>query len=512
MILAPNQLFIEYISEVLPELGVDKIKQTTLIDYMKMAIGQNIRLIDPTIKLLALIARGKNNEQIKWLSEFKGSLTFMKILDRYIDQIEESMAPSEDVMLEKFRILRGNRLRTLFLHDYTYMPVYKRFDKIKGVIQNHMRTKKKQVLKKIEDVYEDALEKALYGIRNDNKRRKKVTFIMDTKAARLEAIQKEARSTVRMYMKSFDKKSPIDLYKELLSSPDLLKSVAGELTTKQVQLICSHSQQIFSKRTYELEDLAPLYYLHGRLHGLADEAKVKSVFIDEAQDYSYFQLASLRKILDTSLFTVVGDLAQGIHSYRGMRDWKVVEKDIFSEAHYFTLQKSYRTTIEIMNVANDVMQRMTEPLPLVEPVVRHGKMPTYHLLGHDEMAAQIEQDILSVKKDGYHTIAIIGKTPAECKAIFKRMEASSVKVQLITEHEDLKKDHITLLPSHLAKGLEFDAVFIPSLEVRYEENELDIKLLYVAMTRAMHRLFLYSKKPEELLLQYVGADKVDGLT
>ncbi|PPA70573.1 RNA polymerase recycling motor HelD [Jeotgalibacillus proteolyticus] len=504
MILAPNKLFIEYISDVLPELGVEKIKQTTLIDYMKEAIGHNLKILDPDQKLLAMIEQNESSEELKWLSQFKGSLQFLAIVDRYLALVESSLAPKEDVMLEKFRILRGNRLRALFLDDYCYLPIYRRFDKIKGVIQNHLRTKKKTILKKIEDVYDGALEKALYGIRNDAKRRKKVTSIMDTKASRTEAIKKEARSTVRMYMKTFEKKTAIELYKELLSSKELLQAAAPELSEKEVELLMEHSMRIFSRRSFELEDLAPIYYLQGKLYGLQDEARVKSVFIDEAQDYSYFQMASLRKILDTSLFTIVGDLAQGIHSYRGMRDWHYAEKEIFKEAHYFTLQKSYRTTIEIMEAANAVLAKMEESLPLVEPVVRHGKKPVYHPISGDRMCETMEKDIEALKADGFTSIAIIGKTRAECTHIFKLFKKSTLPIQLIAEHEDLKKDRVSLLPAHLAKGLEFDAVLIPSLNEAYKNSELDRKLLYVAMTRAMHRLHLYSQTPDSLLIEGIG--------
>ncbi|KIL48737.1 RNA polymerase recycling motor HelD [Jeotgalibacillus campisalis] len=508
MILAPNQLFIEYISEVLPELGVDKINQTTLIDYMTKATGQTIRLADPVKKLVSLIEEDDSSEETKKLSEFKGSLLFLKIIDRYLNHIEESLAPKTDVMLEKFRILRGDRLANLFLHDYHYLPVYRRFDKIKGVIQNHLRTKKKEVLKKIKDVYDEALEKALYGIRNDAKRRKRVTFIMDTKAQRTDAIQKEARSTVRAYMKQFERKSAVDYYKELLTSRELLELCAPELAREDVDQLVQYSQRLLSSRMFELEDLAPIYYLHGRLYGLDDESRVKNVFIDEAQDYSYFQLAALRKILDTSLFTIVGDLAQGIHSYRGMRDWGVVKKEIFGEAHYFTLQKSYRTTIEIMNLANMILEKMEESLPLVEPVVRHGVLPSYHQLPAASLVQRMEQDIALFQQENFTTIAIICKTPAECKRMFTLFAASSVTVQLLTENEELEKNQITLLPAHLAKGLEFDAVLIPSLIERYKGNELDRKLLYVAMTRAMHRLALYSEHPEDLLLDESAKTKM----
>ena len=99
---------------------------------------------------------------------------------------------------------------------------------------------------------------------------------------------------------------------------------------------------------------------------------MRVVFIDEVQDYSEFQLASMQDGLETDMFTMVGDLAQGIHSYRSLTSWEPI-KALFPRATYTTLQKSYRTTIEIMNLANQVLAQMDEDLPLVEPVVRHGR-------------------------------------------------------------------------------------------------------------------------------------------
>lgn len=61
---------------------------------------------------------------------------------------------------------------------------------------------------------------------------------------------------------------------------------------------------------------------------------------------------------------------------------------------------------------------------------------------------------------------------------------------MLTGKEDNYQGGIVILPSYLAKGLEFDAVFIMGAESEYTESELDIKLLYVAMTRAQHKLYI----------------------
>ena len=94
-----------------------------------------------------------------------------------------------------------------------------------------------------------------------------------------------------------------------------------------------------------------MLYLQESLFGIPKELKAKNIVIDEAQDYSFMELLSLKKSLDTDMFTLVGDLAQGIHSYRGLISWQEVLDFIFPRATYTELQKSYRTTVEIMEKA-----------------------------------------------------------------------------------------------------------------------------------------------------------------
>ncbi|MEH7748689.1 3'-5' exonuclease, partial [Neobacillus drentensis] len=235
-----------------------------------------------------------------------------------------------------------------------------------------------------------------------------------------------------------------------------------------------------------------------------------SIFIDEAQDYSYFQFAALKAGFETELFTIVGDLAQGIHSYRGLKSWEPLVKEIFPNANYQTLQKSYRTTVEIMQLANDILSIMNQDLPKVEPVIRHGDKPRFTKIdpANLEQVKQIlEDDIQLLKKEELNSIAIIGRTDKECLRIHKMLENSNLPIQLLEEKEDMKKGSVVILPSHLSKGLEFDAVLIVTLEESYSDEELDIKLLYVAMTRPMHRLYLYASSPSDLLLDRVQIER-----
>ena len=508
MILAPNKLFIDYISAVLPDLGVNKIKQTTYIEFMRRALGKKLTLISPNSKLMALINGNEKSKTIQWVSSYKGSLDFKELIDHYLKEIEYNLAPSEDFMIEKSRLLRGAKLKKLFINEFQYLPIYKRLDKIKNLLANDLRLKKSLILSKLNSKYDDALEKLLFSSRPESEKRKeKVVSFMDSKEKRISSVEKESKVAIKNYMAAFVKKDIFTLYKELMTSPELLQKYSRTLSEADCKRLSNYCQRIFAKKALELEDLAPLFYMKAKLEGIEEPYKMKSIFIDEAQDYSYFQFAALKEGFETELFTIVGDLAQGIHSYRGLNSWEPLINDIFPNANYQTLQKSYRTTVEIMHLANDILSIMEKDLPKVEPVIRHGDKPRFTKIDPanlDQVKAILEQDIHLLKKDELNSIAIIGRTDKECSRIHKILENSKLPIQLLEEKEDMKKGSVVILPSYLSKGLEFDAVLILNLEESYNEEELDIKLLYVGMTRPMHRLYLYASEASDLLLNRVS--------
>jgi DNA helicase II / ATP-dependent DNA helicase PcrA len=513
MILAPNRLFIDYISAVLPELGVNKINQTTYIDFMRSCLGQKIKLFSPNSKLMKLLEGNGTNKSMQWISSYKGSLEFKALIHSFVNELERKLAPSEDFVLENSVLMKGKRLKALFLKEFTYLPIYKRLGKIKSLLEEDLKKKKSVMLSKLNKKYEEALDGLLYNRRLDSEKRKqKVVTLMERKEQRLKRIEDESKVVVKKYMDAIDTKDIFTLYKELMSSPEMIQKHSDNLTDQECKTLSNYCKRIFARNAFELEDLAPLFYLKAKLEGIEEKFKMRSIFIDEAQDYSYFQFAALKEGFETELFTIVGDLAQGIHSYRGLNSWQPVLKDIFPNANYQSLQKSYRTTVEIMNLANDILMLLNQDLPKVQPVIRHGQKPCFKPIDPvnlEQVRLQLEEDISSLKKEELHSIAIIGRTDKECLKIQQLLKGSPLPIQLLEEKQEMMKGHIVILPSYLSKGLEFDAVLLVCLDEPYSQVDLDIKLLYVSMTRPMHRLYLYGKDPSDFLLNRADALHID---
>ncbi|MEH7123873.1 RNA polymerase recycling motor HelD [Bacillus sp. JJ1773] len=505
MILAPSRLFIDYISEALPELGVERVRQTTYQEYVQVCLGQKLNIVNNN-KLVRLLEEPESKDcQISaWISSVKGSPVFHVILSNYLTSIYKTFFPTEDFVVDKFRLFSHKKFIHLFKADYNYLPLFKRLDKLKAVLQNDVAKKKKNLISKIETFYDERIESALYRGKDPEKRRQYVSYALDKKELRLEEIKKAIRNAVPAYMKQFPKKTLLQYYHELFSDPiKLCQWAEGGLSEQDAELLCEYSQTLFAKKKYEREDLALLLYLQVNLFGIPKEFKAKNIVIDEAQDYSFMELLSLKKALDTDMFTLVGDLAQGIHSYRGLTSWNGVLEDIFPRATYTELQKSYRTTVEIMEKANELLKLLPYSFPKVEPVVRHGEQPRIiKRKNGKELVQQIEEQVTSLKEENYKTFAVIGKTMKDCQLLYSLFEEHSDEpVTLLAEQAKIPKDEIVIVPSFLAKGLEFDVVIIISLEESFcRDSELDIKLLYVAMTRPLHRLYFYGERDGDFII------------
>ncbi|WJY26300.1 RNA polymerase recycling motor HelD [Sporosarcina trichiuri] len=494
MILAPSKLFMDYIADVLPELGVGAVNQTTYEDYVLAATGLNLNLTDPNGRLERLASSASAEDPAITVARLKGSGEYRRIMERYIRKLEaETAALFEDVFIDKYRIMGAKRLRNLFLEDFGYLPIEKRLERIRLIMNSEVTRKRKQLYALLSDKYEEALDKALYGIKDDEKRRLRITMIMDERDVRLPAVEREGKRKVSSYMKRFKKFNVKSLYRTWLTDSALQEELAPEWTEE----FTAAFRGMHTKNTWESEDLAALYDLHIQLKGLDGEWKMRAVFIDEAQDYSEYQLAALHDGLGTDLFTLVGDLAQGIHSYRALTSWEPVLQ-MLPEATYTTLQKSYRTTIEVMELANTVLAQMDEDLPLVEPVVRHGIPPVFHEMDVLD-SGQLKLVLEEIASRGHRSVAMICKTMAEAQSLTAALEQAGMAVQLLMPDSDIDESRLLIVPSVLSKGLEFDAVLIAAYTDPFRDTAIDRKLLYVAMTRPMHELHILGRAADALL-------------
>jgi len=514
MIIAPNRLFLKYISEVLPELGVEHVRQTTFVELSYDLLGISYKLTDSDAKLVRFIKAGEKGTEAELLlmkeaSQFKGSLEFKSMINRHVEFVNRTFVPNQDFCLENHILFTAAEIKRMVLDEFRNYPLYARLAELKKALSNRLKRDKIGIIKEVKNFYDNQIEYLLDATEPSEERRCKVIALTEERDKKLNGLKLSVKTAVAKYLDLFPKLDVMDYYRELLTNPGNMKRFGGGSINERTEgFLCSSTKELLDRKAIELEDLAPLLYLKLKLFGFNRKITTRYVVIDEAQDFSLFQLYALKKIFDTELFTIVGDLAQGIHFHRGVGDWRDVVEKVFTKrrCRYLTLEQSYRTTIEIMDAANGILKLgRHKDMALARPVVRHGDRPAiYRADTHKEFIGLLEGRVRALENRQHHTIALICKTLDECKeieALFKKRGNMSPKL-LSPENTDYSGG-IVIVPSYLAKGLEFDAVIVASMEDDYTEKELDLKLLYVAMTRALHSLEVVCCKGNMALLDRI---------
>lgn len=500
MIIAPSKFFLNYISEVLPELGVEKTKQTTFEEFAANIIGQKFKVRDANEKLLSFIINNPSLEQkernilLQQESEFKSGVVFKDVLDEYITVVEREFIPKEDFKLLTKVIYRYEEINKLFMADYRKQPFRKRIEEIKKHLTNRLKAQKQAILEEAETACDKKISQAKLVLEEGEERQRIITEIIDKKNDFVGKVLQHCKRAVKEYVDKISRLNPYEYYKDFVSNKELFHSLMdARVGSKAAEFIRESTIQDMQSGSIDIEDLAPVIYLKYKIHGVDERLPVKHIVIDEAQDFSVFQLYVLKSIIKDSSFTILGDLSQGIHSYRGIKDWEDVEEHVFGgRCGKLVLEQSYRTTVEIMEAANKVIASLkNENLIPAKPVIRHGN--EVEIIGKQsrtEIASDIGDKIRELKRQQFKSIAIICKTAENGSELQKSFKKDKEAPRIITEKDREYKSGVVIVPAHLSKGLEFDAVLIADAE-SYGNSELDIKLLYVAMTRPLHRLYIY---------------------
>lgn len=512
MIIAPTKFFLNYISNVLPDLGVENVKQYTFEDLAYEIIGKRLKISDSNEKLVTIVNKEFdeiNNGDIDTIineSKYKSSINFKIVVDKFLKDIEESYLPKKDFIIENVRIMRYENIKKLFIKDYKDFNFERRIIEVKKFVFSKIKNNKDIIIKSITSKRAFKINKMLKdeNLTDEEKRKRRIEIFEETEEL-LKKIENDDIKVVDMYFNEIKKKDCIEYYKEFIEN-----YIFDKIENKVLaEYLVKNTMKNLSKNEVTFEDLAPIIYIHYKIYGSKIKNDLKHVIIDEAQDYGEFQFSVLKTILKSNSMTILGDIAQGVHSYRGIENWKKFIDIEFPEGNtiYTTLEKTYRTTKEIMKKANEVIDKLPdfEKQFIIKgkPVIE-GK-DSIHIMRletEDEIVKKCAEKINEYLSQGFKSIAIIGKDMYECKNIQKKIQKINSNVKLIKSKDSEYNAGISIVPSYLAKGLEFDSVILfNASSEKYKNNVLDIKLLYVAITRAMSKLdIFYLGKMSEILL------------
>lgn len=496
MVFAPNKLFLNYISDVLPELGVEDVQQSTFVEWaaklIKTDLPKGWRILDPNKPLTLFfgeLPKEDSPRYAEWLKEcsvakhrmlFKGSLACKEALDVFIPYLIE-----EHIAFKNLRFLYnkteqsfgmdGNEIKRLFVEAYAHLPLSQRM----VALRKHMKQE---------------ISKQFYSHLRERK--------IDLDKQGLDKFEKKIDQIVENYLKDWPSFEAFALYRLLMSDENNLRKLVSPAIADEVLAdVANSSKAIFDENRIEAEDLAPLLYLKDLVEGLEPNGVFDHAVVDEAQDLSPLEIAMISRMTKQNSVTIVGDIAQGIHSYRGLDTWNDLVRGIFAErtVEYYKLEQSYRSTIEIMKWANRVIANV-ERLEGTQavPVLRHGNEPQVISVAPGEKPDQLILDkVKELIKEGFTSVAIVTRTIEKSKSYYKRLKAHILDLALLSAKDQEYPGGVSVIPAFLTKGLQFDCVLIVDADQdNYQLNEEEAKLLYVAMTRPVHRLYLFAKEGE----------------
>lgn len=489
LIIAPNKFFLDYISNVLPDLGVDYVRQQTFEEFSSEFVGGKLKIENPNIELSKIVNEGQENTKLIQASAcFKSSIKYKEVIDEYLTSLIDNILPKEDFRIVDYVIMEYNEIKRLLKESLIRNCVKDSIDIVSNILQKKVSNISSELIEKITSNRREKINNIDTSLDEEMQQELRKKIFEETEYE-VTQLLKGGKKLVTNYIKKIKLEKSIEHYKKIIGNKQsFIKYIDKELYS----FIKDNFNQKIKKKIMEYEDLTPLLYIQYKIFGLNEKLTLKHIVIDEAQDFSEFQFFTLNEVLQNNKsITILGDIAQGIYSYRGTKDWNRINEIIFNnEASIERLDNSYRTTVEIMNEANKIIDKIKEKenINLAIPIDRHGEKVNYiKTENFEEKINIIEDKIIELKKKGYKNIAIIAKNNEICDIIYKRIIEKNIKIELISEDLIKYDGGITIVPSYLSKGLEFDNVIIADFN-SYDNSEVDTKLLYVALTRAMHTL------------------------
>ncbi len=501
MILAPNKFFLDYISEILPELGTDEAKQTTFKDFAVSMLGKvkvaehGDRLRQLAVGVIDLDLWQKNSR----IAGFKGSLEFKEILDRYVKHLEERIFPNKSLSIGTHNIMTREAAMELLYGVYSNLPLEKRLIEI----TKHFKSRGDRLVLRLKNNAEKMSTERIKKLKAsgmDDKERQVLAYrVYENRDSLLKQVDEAYKVGLNEYISWGKGKNALAFYKDLFVSENFFFEMAKDgvennISDKDLKELYIETKRVLDTGKVDYEDLAPLLYLNNKITGVSEKTEVKHVVVDEAQDFSLLQLLTLKTAIKDSSFTVLGDLAQGIHGYRSVSGWDELNNEVFAgKAETLELIKCYRNTVEIMDASIKYHETGDNRISKPEAVLRHGEAVKYFRNAGTDMINDVEDLILKWVDKKYGSIAIVTATDKVSTDISRLLKKRGIDTKLITEKDGSFIKGVVCIAANLVKGLEFDCViFVDKGFEVYGDELLEKRLKYISCTRALHELAIFT--------------------
>lgn len=481
VLFSPNQLFNDYINQVLPELGEQNMVQMT---YFQFA---NRRLPNMQVQTLQQRFESDQGDVSQKITVLKTSLAFFNATQRYAKRLEKADMRFRNLMFNDQVFFDREKIKEIYYSFNINYHLGNRLDATKQELVkmlNH-RISTEMRTKWVEDRVQSLSKQEMDDLFGDQPREfesgdKEFKFL-----ARQIVIQ-----AFRPIKKAIDHNRWISLNSQFMHlmrvTPKLLDLSKYGLTEQQWEAHVDATYEHLKTRHLDASDVTIYLYLYDLITGKRGERDIRYVFVDEVQDYDAYQLAYLKYSFPKARFTLLGDLNQAIFTKENSRSLLTQLGTMFDpdKTKVVQLTKSYRSTKQITEFTRAILKDGEA----VEPFERNGELP--EVIVKSSLALATDQVLATLKKQSseHDTTAIIGKTLADSEEIYQQLSDNGIKATLIkTENQRLVPGTI-VVPSYLAKGLEFDAVIVWNANAQKYAEDGERQLFYTICSRAMHAL------------------------
>ncbi|AWB44231.1 helicase [Paenibacillus sp. CAA11] len=499
ILFSPNPMFNSYVSTVLPELGEENMLQTTFQEYLERRLGREFQLEDPFVQMEYVLSAGLEpgyDARIEGI-RYKSSSLYLKAINRYRDILEQSRMMFKPLRFQGREVIGAETIKEKF---YAYDPsitLANRCDLLREWMLKELaefargELSEPWVEEQIQLLDIEDYQRAYQRLRRQN-RKKEESFsdYEDEKRILGKMVVSDRLKPLRKWVKAHRFVDVKGLYQQLHTDRALMSDAAQGDLPNHWEEICEYTLKRLAQGEMAYEDVTPFLYLRELLLGFHSNGNIRHVFIDEAQDYSPFQLFFLKRLFPRARMTALGDLNQAIYAHSSVLQQTSALTDLYGqdETEQITLTRSYRSTRQIVEFTREMIPGGEH----IVPFNREGELPEVREVSSlEQLHVQIRQDIEGLRAQNYETIAVICKTAEESAKAFEEL-GSIPDVKLIKKTTLSFEKGIHIIPAYLAKGVEFDAVLIYNGSADQYAREAERKLFYTACTRAMHLLHVYT--------------------
>ncbi|MDQ0188984.1 UvrD-helicase domain-containing protein [Alicyclobacillus cycloheptanicus] len=501
LLFSPNPLFSSYVSNVLPELGEESMRQLTYQDYVRTALGkaQPVEdIFDQTEYVLTQMDHPDYSARLQAI-RYKSSMDFKDLMDRYIAWLAQDGLEFRGIKFRGSLLISRKDIKRRFYAMDNRISIPNRLAMLKRELLKELKEHeiKQRSQRWVEDEVELLDEETHHAAfqRLQSEGRFAQTSFDDFSREQALLAEQVVHQSFRPLRAAIAQLRFVDVravYANLFNQRQFTQRIAKrhELPEEWPD-ICAQTLRQLETGKLAYEDAAPFLYLKERLTGIRSHPLIRHVFIDEAQDYSAFQLACIRQLFPHARMTLLGDPNQAIHLQASGASAFDAARSLYpaERTETLVLNRSYRPTREIV----EFTRRIVEGGERIEPFERTGIRPTLtRVRDEEDRRAKLLACMRDVQQRGHRTIAIICKTAGETRRVYESLR-DQLELQLVDEETVTFRPEPLVIPSYLAKGVEFDAVLVYDASEHTYSRDHERTLFYTVCTRAMHELHLFSQ-------------------